>query len=946
MNTKKLLSIALALAMILAIAPMANVAYAAGGMGETVLEQNFDDTTVFDATAGGEIDDSANVGGIWQSFATSTNPGSTIATGTVEVEDADKLFVDNQVMEVIRFDNNKGHVNGAFSGMDPDDDYAASFRMKFTGNGLLTVTVANGLTELNTAQAGLMIAADGAVTIGTGKDVSLGTIPLNTWCTVEIVSNQTAKTYTVTITPDGGTAMSATGTRTEVTYSKNNKLTFVAGYTTNASVLAYVDDVLLEKVEGTVRTTVLDQDFNNTSIFTAGTCYTADVPAGGVGGTWTFGKNVAGDASSGIENVTDGDHYVSCASSGKQALKLVRYGGKGSYNIYLDDELAFGAGVDFALNFRYLRPMDGGPFTLTIGGSDAAISAASFYILADGSLQVYDGTNWTDTGYDVPAAEWMSISVTTDAANQEYTVEVTPDGGNSFSANGYMDVSVAVPRMYLCGAYKDATNIYTAGYFDDFFMETVTNTGTTAVLVQDFEDTSKFVVGNLTEVNTNGLGGRININSDSNITTMVINTKDGDGLVTDFVASGTQSLKLVRVGGQYKGHIGAGFALMEGYDDYEVSMKVFRKAGNGFDILLGKGSYDAAFSDSYISIAANGEISLSVDGAKTATGKYLMAGQWATLSLVTDRAAGTYTVAVQYEDDATATEIGTGDLNNLDVNKLMFTVTTPVTADTAVAYIDDIVIDNYENPAPTYTITVNGDDDNEVTVPAQATYATQISIVLDKEDGYDYNVTATVGGEAVTLHPVSAGYTIAGSDVKGDIVITVVKTAQAHVHSLIRVPATPASLTAAGNIEYWTCGCGKYFSDAAGTTEITQAETVIPQLTPDDDDDDNTGSGSGSTTPPAPPAHTHTLTKVDGVAATVDAEGVKEHYTCTCGKKFADAAGTTEITDVSIPKLPAPTPDEEEDVVPPTGDMGIAHLLVMAMTSVGAIVELKKKFHK
>ena len=48
-------------------------------------------------------------------------------------------------------------------------------------------------------------------------------------------------------------------------------------------------------------------------------------------------------------------------------------------------------------------------------------------------------------------------------------------------------------------------------------------------------------------------------------------------------------------------------------------------------------------------------------------------------------------------------------------------------------------------------------------------------------------------------------------------------------HSLTRTEAKPATCTEDGNTEYWTCKtCGKIFSDAAGKTEITLADTVIP----------------------------------------------------------------------------------------------------------------------
>ena len=49
--------------------------------------------------------------------------------------------------------------------------------------------------------------------------------------------------------------------------------------------------------------------------------------------------------------------------------------------------------------------------------------------------------------------------------------------------------------------------------------------------------------------------------------------------------------------------------------------------------------------------------------------------------------------------------------------------------------------------------------------------------------------------------------------------------------NLVKTEAKPATYTEAGNVEYWHCeDCDKYFSDAAGTTEITQESTIIPKL--------------------------------------------------------------------------------------------------------------------
>ena len=52
--------------------------------------------------------------------------------------------------------------------------------------------------------------------------------------------------------------------------------------------------------------------------------------------------------------------------------------------------------------------------------------------------------------------------------------------------------------------------------------------------------------------------------------------------------------------------------------------------------------------------------------------------------------------------------------------------------------------------------------------------------------------------------------------------------------NLKHFPATAATKTTEGNIEYWYCeGCGKYFSDKDGTKEIKEADTVTAKLKDD-----------------------------------------------------------------------------------------------------------------
>lgn len=61
------------------------------------------------------------------------------------------------------------------------------------------------------------------------------------------------------------------------------------------------------------------------------------------------------------------------------------------------------------------------------------------------------------------------------------------------------------------------------------------------------------------------------------------------------------------------------------------------------------------------------------------------------------------------------------------------------------------------------------------------------------------------------------------------LTLPVFKNQNTHKHDLQRVAAKDATTSEEGNIEYWTCVCGKYFKDKDGTQEITRAETVIPK---------------------------------------------------------------------------------------------------------------------
>lgn len=93
-----------------------------------------------------------------------------------------------------------------------------------------------------------------------------------------------------------------------------------------------------------------------------------------------------------------------------------------------------------------------------------------------------------------------------------------------------------------------------------------------------------------------------------------------------------------------------------------------------------------------------------------------------------------------------------------------------------------------------------------------------------------------------------------------------------HTHNLTPVSENPATCTTAGNIAYYTCdGCGKWFKDAAGTTEITDHSSVVIKT-----------------------KHNPVLVKAED--ATAAKEGNIKYYHCeNCGKDYYDEAGSEEI---------------------------------------------------
>lgn len=160
-----------------------------------------------------------------------------------------------------------------------------------------------------------------------------------------------------------------------------------------------------------------------------------------------------------------------------------------------------------------------------------------------------------------------------------------------------------------------------------------------------------------------------------------------------------------------------------------------------------------------------------------------------------------------------------------------------------------------------------------------------------------------------------------------------------HTHTLSFVPAKSADCVISGNTAYYTCTCGKWFTDSNATTEITDKSSVVigalghkystewsqsktqhwHECTACGDKKDLTNhtAGTAATETMAqvctvcdyvltePLGHTHNSVLVPAKVADCEVDGNIEYYTCTCGKWFSDSNATTEITDKSSVVLTA-----------------------------------------
>ena len=235
--------------------------------------------------------------------------------------------------------------------------------------------------------------------------------------------------------------------------------------------------------------------------------------------------------------------------------------------------------------------------------------------------------------------------------------------------------------------------------------------------------------------------------------------------------------------------------------------------------------------------------------------------------------------------DATCTEAGNIEYWTCSKCNKLFSDegTTEITADATVVAAKGHSLEKTEAKVATCTEAGNtaywtcseckklfGDDKGTTEITEEATVVAAKGHSLEKTEAKAATCTEAGNTEYWTCTECKKLF----SDDKGTTEITAEDTVvAAKGHSLEKTDAKDATCTEAGNTEYWTCSeCEKLFGDDKGTTEITEAETVVA-------------------------AKGHSLEKTDAKDATCTEDGNTEYWTCSeCKKLFGDDKGTTEIT--------------------------------------------------
>lgn len=403
-------------------------------------------------------------------------------------------------------------------------------------------------------------------------------------------------------------------------------------------------------------------------------------------------------------------------------------------------------------------------------------------------------------GFTVNLPEgWSITAITNDDPNAALTAAhynltngmvgfQTADAEN-YSISKFADVTISVPAGTEAGTYTITIDGVTADA--DYGFTPILTNATTATATLTIEDGSvnppEPVIPEGYSVAASGDAG-INVGEEATVALNVTH-KDGnaynayyfevsyDTSVLTYKSADVQDVVVDEAAGTLKI---AGYGANKDSGTAAATLTFTGKAVGAGKVTITKANVDAkANANAQDAPAAN------IDGT-TAAATITVGGYSVTLpegfSGAASAAAGTdYTFKANGDDygcyDVTATMGGetTTVTNNGDGSFTIKNVT------------GEIVV---TATPKTYAVTVTGTGAGDVSEnAATAAYKTDYTFKLTKADGYNYTVTVTAGGNTVTATATTEGvYTISGADIKGELIITVEKTA-------IVIPTTTITIT-------------------------------------------------------------------------------------------------------------------------------------------------------
>lgn len=403
-------------------------------------------------------------------------------------------------------------------------------------------------------------------------------------------------------------------------------------------------------------------------------------------------------------------------------------------------------------------------------------------------------------GFTVNLPEgWSITAITNDDPNAALTAAhynltngmvgfQTADAEN-YSISKFADVTISVPAGTEAGTYTITIDGVTADA--DYGFTPILTNATTATATLTIEDGSvnppEPVIPEGYSVAASGDAG-INVGEDTTVALNVTH-KDGNAYnayyfevsydkdVLTYKSADVQDVVVDEAAGTLKI---AGYGANKDSGTAAVTLTFTGKAVGAGKVTITKANVDAkANANAQDAPAAN------IDET-TAAATITVGGYSVTLpegfSGAASAAAGT---------DYTFKANG-GDYGCYDVTATMGGETTTVTNNGDGSFtIKNVTGEIVVTATPkTYAVTVTGTGAGDVSEnAATAAYKTDYTFKLTKADGCNYTVTVTAGGNTVTATATTEGvYTISGADIKGELIITVEKTA-------IVIPTTTITIT-------------------------------------------------------------------------------------------------------------------------------------------------------